>query len=91
VATATGIDVLRLPALRAMARHEVLPPAPQLTGSLPELQGYLAPQWQARLLAGRAGADSLRRGIVHDLRMARRNLGKVPHFVRRQLAARGKG
>jgi len=91
VATAAGIEVPQLPALRAMARHEVLPPAPRLTGSLPELKGYLAPQWQARVLAARSGADGLRRGVAHDLRMARRNLGKVPHFVRRQLAARGKG
>jgi hypothetical protein len=91
VAPAAGVDVQQLPTLRVLARHEVLPPAPQLTGSLPELHGYLASEWQARLLAAGSQAASLRGAVVHDLRMARRNLGKVPHFVRRQLAARAKG
>ena len=91
VASAAGIDATRLPALRALACHEVLPPPPQLTGSLPELHGYLAPEWQMRVLAARSGADNLRRAVAHDVVMVRRNLGKVPHFLRRRLAARATG
>ncbi len=91
LATATGIDPTHLPTLRTLARHEAFSPVPRMAGSLPDLKGHLAPEWQMRWLAARSGADGLRRAVVHDVTMVRRNLGKVPHFVRRRLAARGKG
>jgi hypothetical protein len=86
VAHAAGLDPATLPDLRAIARHEVLPTL-ALVEELPGLRGLAAPAWRARLAAARDGLASAGRFAAHDVHAVRRNIGRVPHAVRRRLPA----
>jgi hypothetical protein len=88
LARVSGIDGRTLPLVRALAAHESIPPVGAIEGALPRLDGLVGsgltagvrrPLWAAR----GAGAAAVR-----DAAMIRRNLGKLPGFVRRKLAAR---
>jgi hypothetical protein len=89
VARAAGLEATDLPALRAVARHELLGSPGALDGRLPRLHGLAAPAWRARLagLAWRVRAGAGR--VLQDARMFRRNVRKIPGFIRRRLASRG--
>lgn len=91
VASAAGVDPARLPMLRALTRHERITSPAELVGTLPRLDGYLAPAWKAHASAARSGISASQRAVVHDLIMVRRNLHKIPGFIRRRLAARRRG
>jgi hypothetical protein len=91
VGAAAGAPVERLPLVRALARHERLPSPRHLGEALPALDGYLAADsvvWANAVrerITGAAGA------VVRDARTVRRNLDKIPGFVRRKLASRTRG
>lgn len=88
VARACGLEPRALPLLRRLAAHEVLPEEPAVEGDLPRLTGLVGSALAAH--ARRAGwtARATRAVVVRDAGMIRRNLGKVPNFIRRKLAAR---
>jgi hypothetical protein len=86
VAHAAGIDPATLPDLRAIARREV-PPTLALVEELPGLRGVAAPAWRARLAGASDGLVSAGRFVAHDINAVRRNIGRVPHAVRRRLPA----
>jgi hypothetical protein len=90
VASAAGLSPDALPSLRVLARHEVLPEAAAVRGTLPVLHGVLAPAWRSRGAAAAARLRASRAALTRDARMLRRNLYKIPGFVRRRLARRGK-
>lgn len=85
VAGAAGIAPEAHPSLRAIARHEVCTPTPQLCGHLPLLYGYAPPVWQARLHAMWLQMHAWWHVVVHDLRMLRRNVPRLPHIMYRRL------
>jgi hypothetical protein len=89
VGRAAGLDAGRLPALRALARHEVLGPPGELEGQLPRLAALAAPAGRAALVRLAWQVRSGVRRAVHDAGMFRRNLRKIPGFVRRRLARGG--
>lgn len=91
VAAAAGVSPARLPLLRAVARHERVPALERLGESLPVLHGYLAPAWRVSANAAREHVAGTARGAVRDAVVVRRNLGKIPGFVRRKLASRARG
>jgi hypothetical protein len=86
LAEAAALAPARLPALRELARHELLPAGLTLVGRLPALAGEVGPAWRSRLHRAGARLRSTRRAIAHDVRMLRRNLTRIPGFVRRRLA-----
>lgn len=86
VAHAAGLDPRTLPDLAALARHELAPPV-ALVGELSGLRGLAAPAWLARVATARESLGAAVRFAVHDARAVRRNLGRVPHAVRRRLPA----
>lgn len=91
LAAACGLAPDGMPALRALARYEVLRPGDVLGRPLPRTGLPLA----ARLLPPLVGAgERVWSGAVRlarDARAVRRNLHRVPHALRRRLAARGRG
>jgi hypothetical protein len=91
VAAAAGVSPARLPLLRALARHERTPAVEPLGESLPVLDGYLASAWRVSANTARAHVARTARGAVRDAIVVRRNLGKIPGFVRRKLASRARG
>lgn len=91
LASAAGIDPMRLPTLRTFARHELIATQVALHGALPHLRGYVAPAWMARAQATRARVIDAERTVAHDFMIARRNLDKIPGYVRRRLATRRRG
>lgn len=88
LAGAAGIAWEELPYLRTIARHELLPPPGRLAGELPDLRRHLGPAWRAQLAAVAAAVRGTARGIAEDVVAVRRNLGRIPHAVRRRLPAR---
>lgn len=86
IAAAAGLDAQEVFSLRALARHEVLPPPPRVMGTLPRLArpATYASRVLTRALAARVRAA--RHMLAHDLAMLRANLNRVPGFVRRRLA-----
>lgn len=84
VAHAAGLDPRTLPDLEAVACHELAPPV-ALVGELPGLAGVARPAWRARLAGAGEALAAAGRFAVHDARAVRRNLGRVPHAVRRRL------
>ena len=91
IAAAAGLDTTELPALAALARHEVLPSPPEVRGSLPPLSRYVGAAWRSRMHTAAADVRAFGASAIHDIRMLRRNLGKIPGFVRRRLARGGAG
>jgi hypothetical protein len=91
VAAAAGVSPARLPVLRAVARHERVAALEPLGESLPALDGYLAPAWHVSANAARERIAAAARGALRDAIVVRRNLGKIPGFVRRKLASRARG
>jgi len=88
VARACGLAPERLPVACAFASHETLPTVEAVGTALPALGGVVAAASTARARAALARVSAGRRSIVRDLRTVRQNLGKIPNFVRRKLAAR---
>jgi len=88
VASAAGIDPMQLPMLQSLARHELVATHVELQGSLPRLHGYVVPAWKARIRAARLRVTGSHRAVAHDLALVRRNLRKIPGYVRRQLGTR---
>lgn len=86
VAGAAGIAPAAHPSLRAIARHEVFAPTPQLCGDLPRLHGYAPPVWQVRINAIWLRVNAWGHTVVHDLRMLRRNVPRIPRAIGRRLA-----
>jgi hypothetical protein len=86
VATAAGVAPEALPWLRVVARHEVLPAPPTVRGTLPSLRGLAAAGWRSRAAAMAARLRASRATAERDARMLRRNLHKIPSFVRRRFA-----
>lgn len=89
VARAAGIAPWRLPSVRAVARQERLPECAAPVPHLPALTGYAAPAFVVALARSAARLTAGVRELTRDARMARRNVGKIPGFVRRRLASRG--
>ncbi|HSQ00664.1 MAG TPA: WecB/TagA/CpsF family glycosyltransferase [Candidatus Dormibacteraeota bacterium] len=89
VAHAAGIAPSRLPLLRAVARHERCPALSPRSRVLPALSGYAAPPVRVAVTLARQHLTTWSRGLVRDAHMVRRNVGKIPGFVRRRLASRG--
>jgi hypothetical protein len=93
VAHAVGLDARRLPSIRAIARHELLEAwdgAGSGDGAAP-LRGVERGRLGASLLeAQERGALAVRR-VCEDVSLISRNLRKVPHALRRRLAARSRG
>jgi len=85
-AHAAGLDSSRLPDVRAVARHEVVP-AVALVDELPELRGLAGPAWRAALASTRDRIVTTARFVAEDARTVRRDIGRVPHAVRRRLPA----
>lgn len=88
LARVCGIDGSTLPLMRALAAHEALPNVGPIDGVLPRLQGLAASALSARVRQPLWAARGVGAAAVRDAAMIRRNLGKVPGFVRRKLAAR---
>ncbi len=82
---ASGGDPLRMPLVRALAAHEILP---GLDPSDPEcrLHGHLAPRWMVQLNAARAGLSQSRQALAQDVTSVRRNLHRIPLAIQRRLA-----
>lgn len=91
VAAAAGVGAARLPLLRAVARHERLPAPERLGEALPALGGSLAPAWRVGAHAAREHITATARGALRDALVVRRNIGKIPGYVRRKLASRAGG
>lgn len=88
VARAAGIDPRNLPLFRTLAVHESLPEGVAIDGDLPRLEGLVGSALAARVRRATWTARGVRAAVVRDAGMIRRNLGKVPNFIRRKLAAR---
>lgn len=88
VARCCGLEPRALPLLQALATHESLPDAGPIDGELPRLRGLVGSALVAQLRRATWAARDTRAAMVRDARMIRRNLGKVPNFIRRKLAAR---
>jgi exopolysaccharide biosynthesis WecB/TagA/CpsF family protein len=88
VAAAAHVEPERLPLLRVVARHELLPAGVPVAGGIPDLRHCAE---RPLIVALRGAADSaieMLHGLRRDATAARRNLGKIPAFVRRRLASR---
>jgi hypothetical protein len=90
LAHACGCEPSTMPYIEMIASHEILP-AVDLRKVPFRLSGYLAPAWQTRLSNAASGLDMSRRAVVRDVRAVRRNLRRIPGFVRRRLASRKGG
>ena len=88
IARACGLTPERLPALRVLAAHELLPALEEAGEPLPRLTGVVAPAFPAHVRTALTRMTASGRAIRDDLWTIRANLGKVPNFVRRKLAAR---
>lgn len=86
VAGAAGLAPETHAALRALSRHEVFAPTPQLCGDLPRLYGYAPPVWQVRTNAIWLRVNAWWHTVIHDLRMLRRNVPRIPRAIGRRLA-----
>jgi hypothetical protein len=86
VASEAGIEQPDVRDVRALARHELVAPPPEMLGNLPRLRGHAAPPWQMRVAAVRTTALACRHVLSHDLAMLRSNLHRVPGFLRRRRA-----
>jgi hypothetical protein len=89
VGSAAGTVEHRLPLVRAIGCHERLPSAQCLGEALPALAGRLASPWSVYGNAAFERCAGTARGVARDAAAIRRNLGKIPGFVRRRLASRG--
>jgi hypothetical protein len=88
VAQAARIEPKRLPLLHALARHELLIPVVALDGVLPHLRGHATSRWSTRLAATHAAVFAALNSVRRDAGAARYNFRRLPHAVRRRLAAR---
>lgn len=88
VAGCCGLEPDALPVVRALEAHELLPRRATIDGDPPRLHGLVGSALDAKLRRAIRAADGARAAAVRDSRMIRRNLGKVPNFIRRKLAAR---
>jgi len=86
VARAARMAPETLSHLHFLAHHEVLAPYPEMLGNLPPLHEYAPSVWQARLSLWRLKASMPWHTVVRDVRMTRRNLHRIPHFIRRRVA-----
>jgi hypothetical protein len=84
VAHAAGLDPAKTPDLRALARHELVPPV-ALVEPLPGLEGLVSPAWRAAVARASEAVGAGGRYAAQDVRAFRRNLGRIPHAVRRRL------
>jgi len=87
LAAAAGVAWEALPYLRTIARHEIVPAPAAVTGELPDLRACLGAAWRARVAAAAATVRGKARGVADDVAALQRNLGRVPHAVRRRLPA----
>lgn len=85
-AQAAGLDPTTLPDLRALARHERMPRI-SCVGEAPALRGLAGAAWRAWLAGAWESGASVVRYVVADARAMRRNVGRVPHAIRRRLPA----
>jgi hypothetical protein len=88
LARVCGVDGRTLPLIRALAAHELLPSVSAIESALPRLHGLMGSGFAARARRLLWAARGTRAAAVRDAVMIRRNLGKLPGFVRRKLAAR---
>ena len=88
LARVCGVDGRTLPLVRALATHESVPSVGAIEGALPRLDGLLGSALAARVRRPLWAARGAGAAAVRDAAMIRRNLGKLPGFVRRKLAAR---
>jgi hypothetical protein len=88
LARACGVDGGTLPLIRALAAHESVPAVGGIEGALPRLGGLVGSGLSARMRRPLWAARGASAAAVRDAAMIRRNLGKLPGFVRRKLAAR---
>jgi hypothetical protein len=86
VAAAAGVAADALPWLRVLARHELLPAPAVVRGALPVLRRVAGPAWLSRGAAMAARVRASRAAALRDARTFRRNVHKIPGFVRRRLA-----
>lgn len=85
IALASGRSDASLPALRHVARHELVDPALESVGRVPALRGHLATP--TRVWTGRVAEEARHAASVvgDDLRAAAANLHRAPSFVRKHL------
>lgn len=89
LAHARGFEPRRLPCIQAIAAHELPPGCREIGEAIPRLAGFgTAAALPVRVRVGIAKVAASGRALGHDLRAIRSNLGKIPNFVRRRLAAR---
>ncbi len=88
LAHAAGLDPQALPAIREIARHEVLEPFEMAAALIPELTDIAAGAAGAFFDATRDRAAGAAHRAVEDAGRVSRNLRKVPQALRRRLAAR---
>lgn len=88
VAQAAGIDPLHLPLLSALAQHEVFSSRVAVDGMLAPLRGHLAPHWSTGIASVQVAVSAIVFGLLRDAAAARYNLSRLPHAIRRRLAAR---
>jgi hypothetical protein len=91
VGSAAGATARLLPSVRAIGRHECLPEVQCLGEPLPALEGCLASAWSGHATAAFEHCAGTARSVARDAVTIRRNLGKIPSFVRRRLASRARG
>jgi hypothetical protein len=88
LARVCGIDGRMLPLVEALAAHGSVPSVGAIEGVLPRLGGLVGSRLAARMRRPIWAAHGAGAAAVRDAAMIRRNLGKLPGFVRRKLAAR---
>ena len=89
VASGCGIVPGRLPALRQIARHELLP-AFGPGAAAGSLGITAAPGWRASVAALGDGWRLTRATLAHDVPSVRRNVKRIPSFVARYAAIFGR-
>jgi hypothetical protein len=87
VARAAGLDPRELPAVRAIARHELVA-SWEAENAAPDLRGVAAGAAGAAILSARERSAAAGRRTLEDVGLVTRNLRKVPQALRRRLAAR---
>jgi hypothetical protein len=87
VARSAGLDPRELPAVRAIARHELVASWEAEDAAL-DLRGVAAGAVASAILAARERGAAAGRRTLEDVGLVTRNLRKVPQALRRRLATR---
>ena len=84
LATAAGVAPATLPALRYLARHELMTAPNEISASAVALEQYVAPAGTVRAVRTRTRLARLGRMIREDVGLAAANLHRIPQFIERR-------